>query len=100
MVRKDVYGVYFIFKSPVSADDLVMVGKFLVDVAQRARTAVAENLKMSCTVSASTGSTLFFAPRFSGLRMEALPVPESLAGVFFHQSENVHGVFLRLIFVE
>src|SRR6202040_977188 len=27
MVRKDVYGVYFIFKSPVSADDLVMVGK-------------------------------------------------------------------------
>jgi 2-polyprenyl-6-methoxyphenol hydroxylase-like FAD-dependent oxidoreductase len=33
-------------------------------------------------------------------RMEALPVPESLAGVFFHRSENVHGVFLRLIFVE
>jgi hypothetical protein len=44
MVRKDVYGVYFIFKSPVSADDLVMVGKFLVDVAQRARTAVAEKI--------------------------------------------------------
>jgi hypothetical protein len=33
-----------IFKSPVSADDLVMVGKFLVDVAQRARTAVAEKI--------------------------------------------------------
>ncbi len=44
MVRKDVYDVYFIFKSPLSADDLVMVGKFLVDVAQRARTAVAEKI--------------------------------------------------------
>jgi hypothetical protein len=60
---------------------------------------------MSRTVSASTGSALIFAPRFSELqsgcnRMEALPVPESLAGVFFHRSENVHGVFLRLIFVE
>jgi hypothetical protein len=43
MVRKDVYGVYFIFMSP-GADDLVMVGKFLVDVAQRARTAVAEKI--------------------------------------------------------
>jgi hypothetical protein len=54
-------------------------------------------LKMSRTVSALTGSTssfflIFaphFAPRFSGLqsacnRVEAMPVPESLAGVFFH----------------
>jgi hypothetical protein len=30
----------------VSADDLVMVGKFLVDVAQRARTAVAEKIRL------------------------------------------------------